>query len=311
MKKVFVYLFNRCYLIYFVIFLLMSHLVNHQRVIFKTLDAFRRAESDVVLQAQGKDVMKDFVLWDAIRYYKNIAVLIPDSAIAHSLIGFCYYQAKDYDHAIKKYQKAIELDDEYFGLHYNLGIIYFRLKEYEQSIKHFKKTLKVNPNKELTHLGLISPFVQSQSKSSSNVQIFKDTYFDSYKHIVSSYFHLKEYTAVLKHSLTAISLDLNNKDFFYYYASISAYHLKEYKLAIHYGSKALEINPKYADVYQILGKSFEKAELIGLAKNAFSQESILRQNSKQMNPGEILKNQDLFLYIIDAKKYFNKNVVTR
>ena len=94
------------------------------------------------------------------------------------------------------------------------------------------------------------------------------------------------------------------QDFFYYYASIAAYNLNDYKAAIQYCSKAIQKNPGNVDAYRYLGMSFEKVGLDRLAQNVFSQEKALKEIQKADKVVETEKNQQLFLYAIDAKGYF-------
>ncbi len=306
------FLFNRCYVFYLVIGFLLMHGVNHQKVIFKTLDAFRRAEQDVILQAQGKDVMKDFVLYDAIRYYKNIIALIPDSSIAHSLLGFCYYQAKEYDLAIESYKKAIALEDAYLGLHYNLGVIYFDIKDYPKAIQSFQKALETNPQKTLSFAGLVTPFKESkvngiESYREQRIKILKETYVKSYEYMIVSDYCLKDYSALLKDSLKGLSLNLNSQDFFYYYVITAAYQLKKYKAVIKYCSQAIQNKADSSEIYRYLGRAFKEIGLEGLAQNAFSQAAIWEANNPQgVNFQKIEPHQPLFLYVVNAKKEFMK-----
>ena len=85
--------------------------------------------------------------------------------------GYCYEVLQDYNNALKYYEKAIEIDPEYFNVHYNIATIHFNkavdiisqanneidFKEYErlkgegekalaQSLPYLLKANKIKPN---------------------------------------------------------------------------------------------------------------------------------------------------------------------
>jgi len=59
--------------------------------------------------------------------------------------GMAYMQEKEYDMAIKKFTKAIELDPKFAFAWDNLGICYRKTNQYEDAIKAYEKSLEINP----------------------------------------------------------------------------------------------------------------------------------------------------------------------
>ncbi len=305
---------GRCYVLYLLAALILVNGVDHRKVIFKTLDAFRRAEMDVIHQARGKDVMQGFVLRDAIRYYRNIVALIPEVSLAHSLLGFCYYQAREYEKAITHYTKAVELDGEYLGLHYNLGVLYFQTGDYAKAIGQFQKVFEAPVAKTLIYAGLISPFPgtpghDEESFRASRLKMLKDTYTSASRFIVRGYQQLQMYEPLLKESLKAIRRDLDDKDYFFYHAALAAFHLKDYPKTVQYCSYALEVNPENSRVYDYLGKAFEKQGLKALARDAFARAQALEKRQSAQAAAETEKPPGLFVYVIDAKEYFRQAAI--
>lgn len=304
---------TRCYILYGIIAVLLFFGVNHQRVIFKVLDAFRRAEKDVISQALGKPVLKDFLLWDAVRYYKNILALIPDSPLAQSTVGFCYYHAQDYPQSIGYYEAAVKQDDQYFGLDYNLGVIYFQQEQYARAIDCFQRVLSANPQPTLNYPGLVSPFESELSEENGyrekRLQMLRQTYSWSYRYMVLSYVRQKDYAQVLAQSLLALRNDMFFKDFFYYYVTIASYQLEDYASALKYASLTIKENPEDAGAYHYLGLSFQKMNMDALAQNAFAQEKLLKtrqgSNEEKVQDQERV-NPSLFLYVVNAKQEFVK-----
>jgi tetratricopeptide (TPR) repeat protein len=59
--------------------------------------------------------------------------------------GLDYMQENDYESAILKFKKAIEIDPKFAFAWDNLGISYRKTNQYEQAIEAYKKSLEINP----------------------------------------------------------------------------------------------------------------------------------------------------------------------
>lgn len=59
--------------------------------------------------------------------------------------GMDYMQANDFDNAILKFRKAIEIDPNFAFAWDNLGVSYRRTNQYEEAIEAYKKSLEINP----------------------------------------------------------------------------------------------------------------------------------------------------------------------
>jgi len=60
--------------------------------------------------------------------------------------GLEYIEDNDYEGAILKFRKAIEIDPNFAFAWDNLGVSYRRTNQYEEAIKAYKKSLEINPN---------------------------------------------------------------------------------------------------------------------------------------------------------------------
>src|SRR3989338_8850025 len=102
---------GRCYFLCFIFILSLSALVDHQKVIFKTLD-YLRDPGYILTYARGEARFFPSKFLDTVRYYKNFNKIFPDSAAANSVLGYCYYRLGDPNRAIFYYKEAIALDPE-------------------------------------------------------------------------------------------------------------------------------------------------------------------------------------------------------
>ncbi len=65
----------------------------------------------------------------AVRYYKLVAEILPQSDQPVAVIGYCYARLGENALAVKYYQKALGKNRDHFWLEYDLGILYYRMKD--------------------------------------------------------------------------------------------------------------------------------------------------------------------------------------
>jgi tetratricopeptide (TPR) repeat protein len=89
-----------------------------------------------------------FALWmDVLRVY-------PNQPRAMYSLGVLHYENKDFDQALRFYEKTVALDPLYEEAHNNMGLIYANRGETEKSIDAFKKSVAAAPReKSFCNLG--------------------------------------------------------------------------------------------------------------------------------------------------------------
>jgi tetratricopeptide (TPR) repeat protein len=53
---------------------------------------------------------------------------------------------KDYENAIRSYDRAIEINPNYAEAYLNRGIAYRNLKDYQNAIRSYDRAIEINPN---------------------------------------------------------------------------------------------------------------------------------------------------------------------
>jgi tetratricopeptide (TPR) repeat protein len=81
----------------------------------------------------------------AIAKYKKAIELDPQFALAYNNWGLVLYDQKDYDGAIAKYKKAIELDPQFALAYNNWGLVLRHQKDYDGAIAKYKKAIELDP----------------------------------------------------------------------------------------------------------------------------------------------------------------------
>jgi len=105
---------------------------------------------------------------DAIREYRRVITLDPDSAIAHYNLGIAYFkkrapgplrstshkQPRTYPEAVGELRTAITIDPEFVDAYTYLGIIYNRQQQYSRALAVLKKAYELNPNSPVVNYNL-------------------------------------------------------------------------------------------------------------------------------------------------------------
>ena len=83
-----------------------------------------------------------------------LQVAIADEATKHYEAGLDQYKKGWYDQAIKEFEKAIELKQDYVSAHYGLGNAYYCKHLYDKAIKEYNKVLRYSPDHAKAHYAL-------------------------------------------------------------------------------------------------------------------------------------------------------------
>lgn len=83
---------------------------------------------------------------------KNAVAINPNSADAHSRLGYAYKKTKNFALAEKEFLKAISLNDKEYYARLHLGLMYYYDDKSAAAIKLFRKALEVEPQGRYTDL---------------------------------------------------------------------------------------------------------------------------------------------------------------
>jgi tetratricopeptide (TPR) repeat protein len=141
--------------------------------------------------------------------------------------GYNALEVKEYDNAILYYQKAIELNPNFFAAYYSLGIAYKLKGNFDKAIQSYEKAIELNPN-------------------------FSDAYYN----LGLAYRSKGDLNKAIRSYEKAIELD--PKDFGSYYNMGFAYNLNgDFDKAIQSYEKVIELNPNCFDACYNLGVVYE------------------------------------------------------
>jgi len=169
----------------------------------------------------------------------------PDFAEAHYNLGHMHAAQGMLDDAIASYRQAVAIDPYYVEAHYNLGNAYFDKHLYDQSIAAYKKALEVNPAHAMAYNNLGNAYANKKLPDDA-IAAYKKAlavnpdYITAYNNLGTTYLETGLYDRALETFQNALARaphdPTTNKNL-----ALGHYLNKEYKLAVFYCDKSLEL----------------------------------------------------------------------
>jgi len=206
---------------------------------------------------------------EAIDYLTQYIDQNPYSEIAWHQLGRLHYGVKEYENAIRAFDYATLIDDEFLGAFMERAKALERLKKYEEAIESYNRTIELE---DATSYALLR-IGKCYEKLGNKVQALK--YFNKTVHedplldkgwiaITDFYVRQKSYTKALFFVNKALSIDNQNRLYWKRYANINKqlYQFEEaefgYRKAVEFGDYSLETWLFWVDILEYLGE-FENA----------------------------------------------------
>lgn len=241
------------------------------------------------------------------------------------------YQRREYEEAVKNYDKAIELNPKDATIYRRRGFARLNLDRYEEAMKDFNKAIHLNPMDAVTYRG--------RGFAETNLKRYKEAIenFDkainlnpmdkfAYRGRGLAELYLGRYKKAIKDLDKAISLNPTDKFAYRGRGSVNLY-LKRYYEAMEDFNKAIELSPRYADAYYDRGltklyleryyeamEDFDKVMDLNGSRSttAFYSRSIcwlcLREWDKAR--GDLIAARERGYDIVSAFHYFEKGIPT-
>jgi tetratricopeptide (TPR) repeat protein len=202
---------------------------------------------------------------EAITYLNSYIDRNPYSEIAWHQAGRLHYGLKEYENAVRAFEFATYIDDEFIGAFMEKGKAFERLKKYEQAIESYNQTIDLG---EPTSYALLR-IGKCYEKLGNKVQALK--YFNKTVHedplldkgwiaITDYYVRQKNYQKALFYVNKAIAIDNENRLYWKRYATINkAMNLIEeaeygFRRAVELGDFQLDTWLFWVDIMNALGE---------------------------------------------------------
>ena len=203
----------------------------------------------------------------------------PYSEIAWHQVGRLYYGLKDYPNAVRAFEYATYIDDEFVGAFMENGKALEKLKRYEDAIENYQKTIDLDDptSYALLRIGKCNERLGNKAEALKfyNQTVHEDPLLDKgWIAITDFYARLKNYPKALFYVNKALEIDDQNKAYWKRYASINkAMNCFEeaefgYRKAVSLGDATLEVWLYWVDILQYIGE-FEASILALLQASEF------------------------------------------
>jgi len=205
----------------------------------------------------------------AIIYLNQYVDKNPYSEIAWHQIGRLHYISKQYNEAIRAFEFATFIDDQFVGAFMELGKTYEKLKKFDLSIDNYRKTLQLEDATSYALLRIGKCYEKLNNKPLAlkyyNKTVHEDPLLDKgWIAITDFYSHQKNYKKAIFFINKALEIDNKNPKYWKRYATINRkLNLWEeaefgYRRAVENGDTQLDTWLYWIDIIQFQGE-FEMA----------------------------------------------------
>lgn len=202
---------------------------------------------------------------EAIEYLKTYVDRNPYSEIAWHQSGRLYYGIKDYENAVRAFEFATYIDDEFLGAYLEKGKSLERLKRYEEAIESYQRTIELDDPTSYALLRIGKCYEKLGNKVEAlkyfNKTVHEDPLLDKgWIAITDFYVRQKNYQKALFYVNKALAIDDQNRLYWKRFATINkAMNLFEeaefgYRKAVEFGDYQLDTWLFWVDMMQNMGE---------------------------------------------------------
>ena len=220
---------------------------------------------------------------EAITYLNNYLDKNPYAEIAWHQAGRLYYHIKDYPNAIRAFEFATYIDDEFLGAFMEMGKAFEKVKSYERAIESYQKTIDLDDPTSYALLRIGKCHDKLGNKAIAlkyyNKTVHEDPLLDKgWIAITDFYVREQNFDKALYFVNKALSIDNENKLYWKRFATINRQlnNFEEaefgYRKAVEYGDNQLDTWLFWVDILQFQGE-FDIAKNTLLMATEFFPES--------------------------------------
>lgn len=277
---------------------------------------------------------------DAIAYLENYIEKNPYSEIAWHQQGRLSYSIKNYENALRCFDYATLIDDEFIGAFMEKGKSLEKLKRFEEAIEAYERTIELEDptSYALLRIGKCHEKLGNKAEAIKyyNQTVHEDPLLDKgWIAITDFYIRLKNYQKALFYVNKALAIDNENQLYWKRYATINRhmnfYEEAEfgYRKAVEFGDAQLDTWLFWVDILQFLGEFDSAIQTLVQATEFFPDQYeveyrlagiyyMLKQNDKgkfhlinglRINSKNISVLEELFPVVWDRK--IVQNVITK
>jgi len=206
---------------------------------------------DFILETEEKAKRRE----QAIKYQENLALIKKEYEEANKA-----FAARDFDTAIEKYKKILELDPNQYVVTYNLGMSYINKKMFEEAVDILERGVDIQPENAKANFYLAYSLIMAEmEKAKEAEETSKET-----SEIEESLAEAEKYF------LKSLDLGCNDPNSLFSMGAILVSSRKE-EAALKAFTKAVEIKPEFERAFIEMATSHVKLGHYEKAKELFEQ----------------------------------------
>jgi tetratricopeptide (TPR) repeat protein len=258
---------------------------------------------------------------EAIEFLQKYIDKNPYSEIAWHQQGRLYYSLKDYENAVRAFEFATYIDEDFLGAFMEKGKALEKLKKYEDAIESYQRTIELNDPTSYALLRIGKCYERLGNKVQAlkfyNKTVHEDPLLDKgWIAITDFYIRQKNYTKALDFLVKAIEIDDQNGAYWRRYGAIykSINNTVEteygYRKAVEFGDKHLDTWLNWTDIF-INTKAFDiAAETLLKASELFTDNDQVEYRLAGVN-FELNENEKGLFHLSNALRlnYENKSIL--
>jgi len=288
-------IFNRVVFLYLMIFLVAFAITNKHNLFVSSAMPVNRMSPhpmDYLFQLSNDIKRYDSLkVEERVLYYKKLVQIFPNRADVRGTLAFCYFHLGEIDKAIASYEKAIELQGDFFWFYYNLGVIYFRQGDYDKASVFLNKASVTDPLRDFDIIYRNKVFQDIKENlhgtlpdpSAEMRKNYLKAKYDSLKIVLLARYNTGDYEKVLGHvrrELEYKGITKKNEAFYSYYGGLAALKLNKNRKATALFRKFLAHEPGNAKALSHLSEALKGLGYEEKAKEMLKQSlEILKTNS--------------------------------
>lgn len=192
--------------------------------------------------------------------YKKILNINPENYPVLIQYGTLLREKKEIEEAIKVFQRAIILNPEFVHAHFNIGTIYYERKDFEKAKEKFLKLLELIPSFSEPYYYLIRIYlIKNDLNSAENIlkKAEKNTNKDANYYFFEGLFwaQKEDFKKAIFFFEKTIEMEPSYFDAKFNLAQ-NYYKIGKTKEALKHFEDSLKLNPNYAQIYLIIGSIY-------------------------------------------------------
>ena len=197
---------------------------------------------------------------NAISLYRKAIEIIPDDPNAYYNLANTYYDIGETEQAIELYRKTIKIDSHYVNAYNNLGLIYNNIGKTNEAIDLFRRAIQINPRQAKTYYNLGLTY-ENIGNSEQAIELYRKA-IEIDPHFSEAYYNLGNLYNKIAMPMEAVTLykkaiELLPTDPHLYFNLGNTYNsIGELEDAVKFYKRTIALNPSYAEAYYNLALSY-------------------------------------------------------